>query len=132
MDNSYDINLSVEIQAEHAEQADVICETNFKYMYWSMSQQLTHHTIAGCNVQVGDLMGSGTISGPTPNSYGSLLEITWNATKPLNLANGEERTFIQDGDTLIMKGFCQKDGLRIGFGEVTGKVLPAVQFNFAE
>ena len=132
VDNSYDINLSVEIQAEHAEQADVICETNFKYMYWSMSQQLTHHTIAGCNVQVGDLMGSGTISGPTPNSYGSLLEITWNATKPLNLANGEERTFIQDGDTLIMKGFCQKDGLRIGFGEVTGKVLPAVQFNFAE
>ena len=132
VDNSYDINLSVEIQAEHAEQADVICETNFKYMYWSMSQQLTHHTIAGCNVQVGDLMGSGTISGPTPNSYGSLLEITWNATKPLNLANGEERTFIQDGDTLIMKGFCQKDGLRIGFGEVTGKVLPAVQFKFAE
>ncbi len=132
VDNSYDINLSVEIQAEHAEQADVICETNFKYMYWSMSQQLTHHTIAGCNVQVGDLMGSGTISGPTPNSYGSLLEITWNATKPLNLANGEERTFIQDGDTLIMKGFCQKDGLRIGFGEVTGKVLPAVQFSFAE
>ena len=132
VDNSYDINLSVEIQAEQAEQADVICETNFKYMYWSMSQQLTHHTIAGCNVQVGDLMGSGTISGPTPNSYGSLLEITWNATKPLTLANGEERTFIQDGDTLIMKGFCQKDGLRIGFGEVTGKVLPAVQFNFAE
>jgi len=132
LDNSYDINLSVEIQAEQAEQADVICETNFKYMYWSMSQQLTHHTIAGCNVQVGDLMGSGTISGPTPNSYGSLLEITWNATKPLTLANGEERTFIQDGDTLIMKGFCQKDGLRIGFGEVTGKVLPAVQFNFAE
>lgn len=132
VDNSYDINLSVEIQAENAEQADVICETNFKYMYWSMSQQLTHHTIAGCNVQVGDLMGSGTISGPTPNSYGSLLEITWNATKPVTLANGEERTFIQDGDTLIMKGFCEKDGLRIGFGEVTGKILPAVEFNFAE
>ncbi|WP_298144278.1 fumarylacetoacetase [uncultured Acinetobacter sp.] len=132
VDNSYDINLSVEIQAENAEQADVICETNFKYMYWSMSQQLTHHTIAGCNVQVGDLMGSGTISGPTPNSYGSLLEITWNATKPLTLANGEERTFMQDGDTLTMKGYCEKDGLRIGFGEVTGKVLPAVQFNFAE
>ena len=130
--NSYDINLSVEIQAENADKADLICETNFKYMYWSMAQQLTHHTIAGCNVQVGDLMGSGTISGPTPNSYGSLLEITWNATKPLTLANGEERTFIQDGDTLIMKGHCEKDGLRIGFGEVTGKILPAIDFGFAE
>jgi fumarylacetoacetase len=130
--NSYDINLSVEIQADGADQADVISETNFKYMYWSMAQQLTHHTIAGCNVQVGDLMGSGTISGPTPNSYGSLLEITWNATKPLTLSNGEERSFIQDGDTLIMKGFCEKGGLRIGFGEVTGKVRPAVAFHFAE
>ncbi|WP_374668280.1 fumarylacetoacetase [Acinetobacter sp.] len=130
--NSYDIHLSVEIQAHGTVQADVICETNFKYMYWSMAQQLTHHTIAGCNVQVGDLMGSGTISGPTPNSYGSLLEITWNASKPFTLSNGEERGFIQDGDTLIMKGFCEKDGLRIGFGEVSGKVLPAVQFNFAE
>ncbi len=130
--NSYDINLSVEIQADGADQADVISETNFKYMYWSMAQQLTHHTIAGCNVQVGDLMGSGTISGPTPNSYGSLLEITWNATKPLTLSNGEERSFIQDGDTLIMKGFCEKGGLRIGFGEVTGKVRPAVAFHFSE
>ena len=130
--NSYDINLSVEIQPEGAVQADVISETNFKYMYWSMAQQLTHHTIAGCNVQVGDLMGSGTISGPTPNSYGSLLEITWNATKPLTLSNGEERSFIQDGDTLIMKGFCERGGLRIGFGEVTGKVRPAVAFHFAE
>lgn len=128
--NSYDIKLSVEIQAENTAQADVICETNFKYMYWSMAQQLAHHTIAGCNVQVGDLMGSGTISGPTPNSYGSLLEITWNATKPLTLSNGEQRTFLQDGDTLIMKGHCEKDGLRIGFGEVTGKILPAVKFDF--
>lgn len=128
--NSYDIQLSVEIQAEQAAQADVICETNFKYMYWSMAQQLAHHTIAGCNVQVGDLMGSGTISGPPPDSYGSLLEITWNATKPLTLSNGEQRTFIQDGDTVIMKGHCEKDGLRIGFGEVSGKVLPALQFDF--
>ena len=130
--NSYDINLSVEIQTEHATQADIICETNFKYMYWSMAQQLTHHTIAGCNTQVGDLMGSGTISGPTPNSYGSLLEITWNATKPLTLTNGETRTFIQDGDTLIMKGYCQNNNLRIGFGEVVGKILPAVDFDFTE
>ncbi|WP_312088220.1 fumarylacetoacetase [Acinetobacter variabilis] len=130
--NSYDINLSVEIQPENSDQADVICETNFKYMYWSMAQQLAHHTIAGCNVKVGDLMGSGTISGATPNSYGSLLEITWNATKPLTLSNGEQRTFIQDGDTVIMKGHCEKDGLRIGFGTVSGKILPAIDFDFTE
>ncbi len=130
--NSYDINLSVEIQPENSDQADVICETNFKYMYWSMAQQLAHHTIAGCNVQVGDLMGSGTISGPTPDSYGSMLELAWNATKPLTLSNGEQRSFIQDGDTIIMKGFCEKDGLRIGFGEVSGKVLPALEFPFTE
>ena len=128
--NSYDIQLSVELQAAGQVQADVICQTNFKYMYWSMAQQLTHHTISGCNVQVGDLMGSGTISGPTPDSYGSLLELTWNTTKPLTLSNGEQRSFLQDGDTLVMKGYCEKDGLRIGFGEVSGKVLPAVQFDF--
>ena len=128
--NSYDINLSVELKAENSAQTDVISQTNFKYMYWSMAQQLTHHTIAGCNVNVGDLMGSGTISGPTPESYGSLLEITWNTTQPLTLSNGEQRGFLEDGDTLTMKGYCEKDGLRIGFGEVTGKILPAVQFNF--
>ena len=130
--NSYDIHLSVEIYPENTDQPDTICKTNFKYMYWSMAQQLTHHTIAGCNVQVGDLMGSGTISGPTADSYGSLLEITWNATKPLTLSNGEQRTFIEDHDTVIMKGYCEKDGLRIGFGEVRGKVLPAIRFNFAD
>ena len=130
--NSYDIHLSVEIQPENDDQSNVICKTNFKYMYWSMAQQLTHHTIAGCNLQVGDLMGSGTISGPTPDSYGSLLEITWNATKPLTLSNGEQRNFIQDGDTVIMKGYCEKDDLRIGFGEVSGKILPAVDFGFTQ
>lgn len=130
--NSYDIHLSVEILPENADQPDTICKTNFKYMYWSMAQQLTHHTIAGCNVQVGDLMGSGTISGPTADSYGSLLEITWNATKPLTLSNGEQRTFIEDHDTVIMKGYCEKEGLRIGFGEVRGKILPAISFNFAD
>lgn len=91
-----------------------------------MAQQLTHHTIGGCNVQVGDLMGSGTISGSTPDSYGSLLELTWNTTKPLTLANGETRGFLQDGDTLIMKGHCEKNGIRIGFGEVRNTVLPAL------
>ena len=130
--NSYDIHLSVEIQTAKSAQTDVICQTNFKYMYWSMAQQLTHHTIAGCNVQVGDLMGSGTISGSTPDSYGSLLELTWNTTKPLALSNGETRGFLQDGDTVIMKGHCEKEGIRIGFGEVRNTILPALHFNFAE
>ena len=132
VDNSYDIKLSVELKPENSDKADVICQTNFKYLYWSMAQQLAHHTIAGCSVRVGDLMGSGTISGPTPDSFGSMLELAWNATKPLTLSNGETRSFIQDGDTVIMKGYCEKDGIRVGFGEVSGKVLPALSFNFSE
>lgn len=128
--NSYDITLSVELLPENSDSATVICETNFKYMYWSMAQQLTHHTITGCKVEVGDMMGSGTISGPTPDSYGSMLEIAWNATKPVTLKGGETRSFIEDGDTVIMKGYSEKDGIRVGFGEVRGKVLPALNFDF--
>lgn len=128
--NSYDITLSVELLPENSDSATVICETNFKYMYWSMAQQLTHHTITGCKVEVGDMMGSGTISGPTPESYGSMLEIAWNATKPVTLKGGETRSFIEDGDTVIMKGYSEKDGIRVGFGEVRGKVLPALNFDF--
>mgnify|MGYP003615204501 FL=1 len=124
--NNYDIHLQVAIAADGSE--TVISNTNFKHMYWSMMQQLTHHTIAGCNVRVGDLMGSGTISGPEKDSRGSLLELTWNTTEPLTLVNGEQRGFLEDGDTLIMRGHCQKDGLRIGFGEVRGTVLPAKTF----
>lgn len=130
--NSFDIQLSVELLPKDAESATVICETNFKYMYWSMAQQLTHHTITGCKVEVGDMMGSGTISGPTPDSYGSMLEIAWNATKPVTLEGGETRSFIEDGDTVIMKGYSKKDGVRVGFGEVRGKVLPALDFDFAK
>ena len=129
-DNSFDITLSVELLPENADEATVVCETNFKYMYWSMAQQLTHHTITGCKVEVGDMMGSGTISGPTPDSYGSMLEIAWNATKPVTLKGGETRSFIEDGDTVIMKGYSEKDGIRVGFGEVRGKVLPALSFDF--
>nr|WP_170108260.1 fumarylacetoacetase [Psychrobacter immobilis] len=128
--NSYDIHLSVELLPENSDSATVVCETNFKYMYWSMAQQLTHHTITGCKVEVGDMMGSGTISGPTPDSYGSMLEIAWNATKPVTLKGGETRSFIEDGDTVIMKGYSEKDGIRVGFGEVRGKVLPALSFDF--
>ena len=124
--SNYDIQLQVAIATEDSE--TVISNTNFKYMYWSMAQQLTHHTIAGCNVRVGDLMGSGTISGPEKDSRGSLLELTWNTTEPLTLEGGEQRGFLEDGDTLIMRGHCEQDGLRIGFGEVRGTVLPAKTF----
>lgn len=90
-----------------------------------MAQQLAHHTVNGCNIRCGDLMGSGTISGPTEDSYGSMLELAWKGTKPLTLTDGTERKFIQDGDTVIMRGHCEKNGIRIGFGEVSTKVLPA-------
>ncbi len=121
---SYDIQLEVYIQPEN-QQETKICTSNFKYMYWNMAQQLAHHTVNGCNVRCGDLMGSGTISGPTPDSYGSMLELAWKGTKPLPMNDGTERKFIQDFDTVIMRGFSSKDGVRIGFGEVIGKVKPA-------
>lgn len=124
---SYDVQLEVYIQPENAGETK-ICTSNFKYMYWNMAQQLAHHTVNGCNIRCGDLMGSGTISGPTPDSYGSMLELAWKGTKPLPMNDGSERKFIQDGDTVIMRGFSEKDGVRIGFGEVTGKVLPAKPF----
>ncbi|MFW1808268.1 fumarylacetoacetase [Acinetobacter ursingii] len=131
MTQSYDLHLSVEIQTPNSLQPEVICQTNFKHMYWTMAQQLTHHTIGGCNVNVGDLMGSGTISGPTPNSYGSLLELTWNTTQPIQLKNGQQRGFLHDGDRVIMKGYAEKDGIRVGFGEVHNQILPALNFDFA-
>lgn len=121
---SYDIQLQVSIQPENGTE-NLVCESNFKYMYWNMVQQLAHHTVNGCNVRCGDLMGSGTISGPTPDSYGSMLELAWKGTKPLKLNDGTERKFIQDHDTVIMRGYSEKDGIRIGFGEVSTKVLPA-------
>ena len=123
-DKNFDVNLEVYIQPEGGEE-NLICESNFKYMYWNVNQQLAHQSVNGCNIQVGDMYGSGTISGPTPNSYGSMLELAWKGTKPLKLKDGSERSFIHDGDTIIMRGYAQKDGLRIGFGEVKTKVLPA-------
>ncbi|QDO95418.1 fumarylacetoacetase [Formosa sediminum] len=120
---SFDINLEVAIQPKKAQET-VVCRTNFKYMYWNMSQQLAHHTINGCPVNSGDLMGSGTISGPTPDSLGSMLEITWKGTKPITLKDGTERQFINDYDTVVMRGHCENDGIRIGFGEVKTELLP--------
>ena len=121
--HSYDINLQVAIQPENSE-ATVVSNSNFKYMYWTMSQQLAHHTSNGCRVNSGDMMGSGTISGPTPDSFGSMLELTWGGQNPIKLNDGTERKFINDNDTVIMKGFCQNSHVRIGFGEVSSKLLP--------
>lgn len=120
---SYDIHLEVLIQPENAEET-LICKSNYKFMYWNMAQQLAHHTVNGCNVRCGDMMGSGTISGPTPDSYGSMLELAWKGTKPLKMSDGSERKFIHDHDTVIMRGYCEKDGVRVGFGEVSTKVYP--------
>lgn len=119
--NNYDIRLSVDIESENGQSLRV-STSNFKYMYWNMSQQLAHHTVNGCNVRVGDLLASGTISGPTPDSYGSMLEICWKGTKPVEMPDGTQRRFINDGDTVVMRGWCEKDGIRIGFGECDGRI----------
>jgi len=123
---SYDIQLTVSIQTPKSTQPFVLGRTNFKYMYWSFKQQLTHHTATGCNLRPGDLLGSGTISGPTPESLGSLLELTWGGQKTINIPEtGEERKYLQDGDTVILEGWCQGNGYKIGFGKCTGTLLPA-------
>ena len=122
---NFDVVLEVLLETSQAGPTTV-CRSNFKYLYWNVNQQLAHHTVNGCNIQVGDLYASGTISGPSPGSYGSLLELTWNGQKPLHLADGTHRTFIEDGDTIIMKAHAEKDGVRIGFGECRGKILPAL------
>lgn len=120
---NYDINLEVSLTPENGEET-TICQSNFKYMYWNMTQQLAHHTVNGCNVHVGDMMASGTISGKDENSYGSMLELAWMGTKPVQLKDGTERKFIHDGDTVTMRGYAEKEGKRVGFGKVSTKVLP--------
>jgi len=124
--NAFDIWLEATVQPEGSAAPTTLCRTNFKYLYWTMVQQLAHHTVSGCNTRVGDLMASGTISGATPDSYGSLLELTWNGQRPLTLADGKTRTFLEDGDELAIRGWAEKDGIRIGFGSVRGRVLPAL------
>ena len=121
--HAFDINLEVYIEPENAEPT-LVSRSNFKYMYWSMSQQLAHHTSNGCRVNSGDMMGSGTISGPTQDSFGSMLELTWGGKNPLIMSDGTERKFINDNDTVTIKGHCQNSSVRIGFGEVSTKLLP--------
>lgn len=120
------INLNLEVAlAPRGKEETVISRTNFSNMYWSMAQQLAHHTCNGCAINAGDLLASGTISGPDPDSFGSLLELSWNGTKPVELDNGAKRSFLEDGDTLILRGHAVKNTVRIGFGEVRGTLLPA-------
>jgi fumarylacetoacetase len=123
--NNYDMELDVSLRASQMNAPQSICRTNFKYMYWSSVQQLVHHASSGCVMNVGDLLGSGTISGPEKHQRGSLLEISWNGSEPVELAGGVKRTFLDDGDSLVMRGWCQGDGFRVGFGEVEGTVWPA-------
>jgi len=125
-DKSFDIHLEVDITPENGS-STTVTKSNFKYMYWTMAQQLAHHTVNGCKINSGDMMGSGTISGTTPDSYGSMLELAWQGTKPIELNGGETRKSIEDNDTVTLRGYCQKNGVRIGFGEVTTKLLPALQ-----
>ncbi len=125
-DKNYDIHLEVAIQPEGANET-VVCKSNFKYMYWNMTQQLAHHTMNGCNINVGDMMASGTISGKSEDAYGSMLELAWAGSKPVALNDGSERKFIHDNDTVIMRGYSENGDVRVGFGEVRAKILPAKQ-----
>ena len=124
--NNYNMVLDVDLRTPQMNEPQNICRTNFKYMYWSSVQQLVHHASSGCAMNVGDLLGSGTISGPDKDARGSLLEISWNGTEPIELPGGEKRTFLEDGDSLVMRGWCQGDGYRVGFGEVEGTITPAL------
>jgi len=129
-DHSFDIQLAVELQTTACEQPSTICNTNYCAMYWSMAQQLAHHTISGCNVRVGDLMASGTISGTQPDSFGSLLELSWNGQRPVTLSDGQtKRSFLEDGDVVTLRGACIGAHYRCGFGAVSGRVLPALTRN---
>ena len=123
---TFDIKLEVGLQPGGDCEESILCRSNFKYLYWNISQQLAHHTVNGCNINPGDMMASGTISGPNESSYGSMLELSWRGTKPLKMKDGSERRFLLDGDRVNMRAHAEADGLRIGFGEVTSKILPPV------
>jgi fumarylacetoacetase len=123
---AYDIRLEVLLQGTGMDEPATLATSNFRYMYWNVCQQLAHHTVNGCNAQPGDLYASGTISGPEKHERGSMLELSWRGSEPIHLPNGEQRGFLADGDTVIMTGHCERNGVRIGFGEVRGTLLPAV------
>ncbi len=126
-DFTYDVQLEARLKPAGSGDAAVISRSNFRHLYWTMRQQLAHHTITGCNLRPGDLLASGTISAPDPGGYGSLLELTWRGTKTLELPGGVKRRFLEDGDTLVLSGHCDGAGYSIGFGECSGTVLPALE-----
>ncbi len=123
--STYDIRLEAQLQTAKMEAPHTITRSNVRNLYWSMAQQLAHHTVGGCNLQPGDLLASGTISGPSEDSRGCMLELTWRGANPLQLPNGETRKWLEDGDTLTLTGWAEGDGYRVGFGEVSGRILPA-------
>lgn len=122
--DTYIQSAQIHLEQDHDRYANLVSRTNFRHMYWNVDQQLAHHTVNGCNLQVGDMMASGTISGPSENSFGSMLELTWNGQKPIQLKDGSTRDFLKDGDTVIMTAYAEKDGVRIGFGECVGTIKP--------
>jgi fumarylacetoacetase len=122
--HNLDIHLEVGVEPSGSSET-IVSRSNYKFLYWNMVQQLAHHTVGGCNIRCGDLMASGTISGPTEGSFGSMLEIAWKGTRPVNMNDGSKRTFIEDGDTVTLRGFAEKNGIRIGFGECSGQILSA-------
>ena len=123
-DSTFDINLGIYLKTENMDSDQLISSSNYNYLYWNMNQQIAHHTITGCNLRTGDLLASGTISGPGKDNRGSMLELSWLWTKPIKLSNGDERKSLENGDTVTLKGWCQGDGYRIGFGDCTGTILP--------
>ena len=122
---SWDLPLTVALRTGRLERPHVIAQSNFRYLYWNVRQQLAHHTVTGCNLRPGDLMASGTISGPERHERGCLLELTWRGEEPLQLPGGEERTFLRDGDEVIITGTAEREGVRIGFGPCAGRIVPA-------
>jgi fumarylacetoacetase len=124
-DWAFDVHLAVQLQSEQMAEPVTIARSNMRHLYWNVCQQLAHHSSNGCNLRPGDLLATGTISGPTPDSYGSLLELSWRGTRPLTLPNGEKRTYLADGDRLTLTGWAQGDGYRVGLGQVSGQILPA-------
>ena len=123
-DSTFDINLGIYLKTENMDSDQLISSSNYNYLYWNMNQQISHHTVTGCNLRTGDLLASGTISGPDKDNRGSMLELSWLWTETIKLSNGDERKSLDDGDTVTLRGWCQGDGYRIGFGDCTGTIQP--------
>jgi len=125
--SSYNIDLQIHLKTPTMTDYHMIAESNMKYLYYSVAQTIAHHTVTGCNLSAGDMLGSGTISGTEKSQFGSMLELCWKGEQPIPLPNGEERKFLVDGDSITLRGVCKGDGYTIGFGECEGTILPALE-----